>query len=44
LAVLLHSVVDYTLRTMAIATVFAALSAIILSQRSDQNPIFSNRY
>lgn len=36
LAVLLHSIVDYPLRTMAISLVFGILSAIILSQRRDQ--------
>ncbi len=44
LAVLLHSVVDYPLRTMAIASIFAVLSAIILSQRSDHVSDFSNRH
>lgn len=43
-AILLHSVVDYPLRTMAIATIFAVLSAIILSQQSDRISIFSNRH
>lgn len=33
LAVLLHSIVDYPLRTMAISVIFGILSAIILSQR-----------
>ncbi len=36
LAVLLHSIIDYPLRTMAISTIFGLLSAIILSQRSSQ--------
>ena len=36
LAVLLHSAVDYPLRTMAISTIFGILSAIILSQRPGQ--------
>ena len=36
LAVLLHSVIDYPLRTMAISTIFGILSAIILSQRPDR--------
>ncbi len=36
LAVLLHSVIDYPLRTMAISTIFGLLSAIILSQHSNQ--------
>lgn len=35
LAVLVHSIVDFPLRNMAIGVVFAVLSAIILSQRSD---------
>ncbi len=36
LAVLLHSAIDYPLRTMAISIVFSILSAIILSQRPGQ--------
>lgn len=36
LAVLLHSLIDYPLRTMAISVVFGILSAIILSQRPDR--------
>jgi len=37
LAVLVHSVVDYPLRTMAIAIVFGTLSAIILSTKENQS-------
>lgn len=36
LAILLHSFVDYPLRTMAIATVFAVLSAIVLCGQRKQ--------
>ena len=44
LAILLHSIVDYPLRTMAIATIFGTLSAVILSQRPDQRPTDPVRY
>ncbi len=36
-AVLLHSIIDYPLRTMAIAVVFGTLSAILLSERGELN-------
>lgn len=35
-AVLAHSIIDYPMRTMAIAIVFATLSAVVLSERDDR--------